>query len=70
HFSVIFLVGAAIGFVTPPFGLNLYVASSVTGIPYGKLVRFVIPYFTALFISWVLIALLPSISLFLVQFGG
>ncbi|NOH32484.1 TRAP transporter large permease [Vibrio chagasii] len=70
HFSVIFLVGAAIGFVTPPFGLNLYVASSVTGIPYGKLVRFVIPYFTALFISWILIALLPSISLFLVQFGG
>ena len=32
HFSVIFLVGAAIGFVTPPFGLNLYVASSITGI--------------------------------------
>ena len=27
HFSVIFLVGASIGFITPPYGLNLYVAS-------------------------------------------
>ena len=26
HFSVIFLVGASIGFITPPYGLNLYVA--------------------------------------------
>ncbi|MGF1700857.1 TRAP transporter large permease [Photobacterium makurazakiensis] len=70
HFAVIFLVGAAIGFITPPFGLNLYVASSVTGIPYIKLVRYVIPYFMALLLSWILIALLPNISLFLVQFGS
>ena len=33
HFSVIFLVGASIGFITPPYGLNLYVASGVTGVP-------------------------------------
>ena len=32
HFSVIFLVGASIGFITPPYGLNLYVASGVTGV--------------------------------------
>lgn len=67
HFSVIFLVGAAIGFVTPPFGLNLYVASSITGIPYLKLVRFVIPYFIALIAAWLAIALLPPLSMFLVN---
>lgn len=67
HFSVIFLVGAAIGFVTPPFGLNLYVASSVTGIPYLRLVRYVIPYFIALITVWIAIALWPSLSMFLVN---
>lgn len=67
HFSVIFLVGAAIGFVTPPFGLNLYVASSITGIPYLRLVRFVIPYFIALITAWFAIALLPPLSMFLVN---
>lgn len=63
HFSVIFLVGAAIGFVTPPFGLNLYVASGVTGITYLKIAKACVPYLLALFSSWVLIAAMPWMSL-------
>ena len=70
HFSVIFLVGAAIGFVTPPFGLNLFVASGVTGIPYSKLVRFAVMYMTGLLVSWVLIAFLPWLSLGLIPGRG
>ncbi|SHE58772.1 C4-dicarboxylate transporter, DctM subunit [Modicisalibacter ilicicola DSM 19980] len=70
HFSVIFLVGAAIGFITPPFGLNLYVASSITGIPYLRLVKFILPYFFVLVLCWLTIALWPSLSLYLVSFGG
>ena len=72
HFAVIFLVGAAIGFITPPYGLNLYVASSVTGLPYLSLVRYVVPYFVALMAVWVVVALLPWLSLWLVGFmtGG
>ena len=66
HFAVIFLVGAAIGFVTPPFGLNLYVASSITGIPYLRLVKFVIPYFISLIICWIAISLWPALSLILI----
>jgi len=66
HFGVIFLVGAAIGFITPPYGLNLYVASSVTGIPYLRIVRYVIPYLFALLVAWLAIALLPSLSMYLV----
>jgi C4-dicarboxylate transporter DctM subunit len=63
HFSVIFLVGAAIGFITPPFGLNLFVASGTTGIPYSKLVRFAIYYMAGLMVAWLFIAFVPSISL-------
>lgn len=70
HFSVIFLVGAAIGFITPPFGLNLFVASGVTGIPYSKLVRFAVMYMTGLVISWLLIAFIPWLSLGLIPKVG
>ncbi len=70
HFSVIFLVGAAIGFITPPFGLNLFVASGVTGIPYSQLVRFAVMYMTGLVISWLLIAFIPWLSLGLIPTPG
>ncbi len=70
HFSVIFLVGAAIGFITPPFGLNLFVASGVTGIPYSKLVRFAMMYLGGLLVAWSLIAFVPWFSLVLVPKVG
>jgi len=70
HFSVIFLVGAAIGFITPPFGLNLFVASGVTGIPYAKLVRFALMYMTGLMVAWLLVAFIPWLSLALIPNVG
>jgi len=70
HFSVIFLVGAAIGFITPPFGLNLFVASGVTGIPYSKLVRFAVMYMSGLVIAWLIIAFVPWLSLGLIPQPG
>lgn len=63
HFSVIFLVGAAIGFITPPFGLNLFVASGVTGISYVRIVPSAMLYLVGLLVSWFIIAFVPSLSL-------
>lgn len=65
HFAVIFLVGASIGFITPPYGLNLYVASGVTGVPYFRLLRYIVPYLIALISVWILVALTPELALFL-----
>lgn len=70
HFAVIFLVGDAIGFITPPYGLNLYVASGMTGIPYFSIVRHVLPYLYSLLVVWLVIAFVPPLSTFLVQYGG
>ena len=65
HFSVIFLVGASIGFITPPYGLNLYVASGVTGVPYFRLLRYSTVYLVALLAVWVVVALTPELALWL-----
>ena len=63
HFAVVFLVGASIGFVTPPYGLNLYVASGVTGVPYFRLLRYIVPYLIALISVWFFVALVPQTAL-------
>ena len=63
HFAVVFLVGASIGFITPPYGLNLYVASGVTGVPYFRLLRYIIPYLIALITVWFFVALVPETAL-------
>ncbi len=63
HFSVIFLVGASIGFITPPYGLNLYVASGVTGVPYFRLLRYSTIYLVSLLAVWIFVALTPEMAL-------
>ncbi|MGB5865099.1 MAG: TRAP transporter large permease [Sulfitobacter sp.] len=65
HFAVIFLVGASIGFVTPPYGLNLYVASGVTGVPYFRLLKYTVPYLVALISIWIIVSLTPPLALML-----
>ncbi|MEM9973010.1 MAG: TRAP transporter large permease [Pseudomonadota bacterium] len=62
QFAVVFLVGASIGFITPPYGLNLYVASGVTGVPYFRLLRYTWPYLVALITVWIIVALVPALA--------
>jgi TRAP-type C4-dicarboxylate transport system permease large subunit len=65
HFAVIFLVGASIGFITPPYGLNLYVASGVTGVPYFRLLKYTTYYLVALLTTWIFVAMTPDMALML-----
>lgn len=70
HFAVIFLVGDAIGFITPPYGLNLYVASGITGIPYLRLLKYTVPYLISLLVVWFIIAAIPQLSTILLVHEG
>ncbi len=61
HFGLVIVIGLAIGMVTPPVAINLYVASTITGIPIEKITRSIIPYLLGLVIVlllWVYIPLL------------
>ena len=70
HFAIVFMVGGAIGFITPPFGLNLFVASTITGVPYLRIARGVLPYLGALILAWIIIAIFPELTLALVRLAG
>src|SRR5699024_9213591 len=68
HFGVIMILNLAIGFITPPVGVNLFVASGISGLSVETIAKSVIPYFFALIISLIIVILLPSVSLFLSSF--
>lgn len=63
HFGIIMVVNLAIGFVTPPMGVNLFVASTMTGISVVTIAKKAIPFIIAFLISLMLITFIPAISL-------
>ncbi len=65
HFGVILTANMAIGMFTPPFGLNLIVASSVTKMPMEKLLPGCIPFFIVSLIGLILITYVAPISMWL-----
>ena len=67
HFGVIMIVNLAIGFVTPPMGINLFVASSLTSIPVVTIAKKALPLIFAFSIALVLITFIPWISTCLVN---
>lgn len=66
HFGIMMTANLAIGMVTPPMGINLYVASSMTGVPVLKIAKAAVPFLAAFFIALLMIAFIPQISLILV----
>ena len=52
-----------VGFITPPFGLNLFTAASTANTSFSEVVRGVWPFLIAAAIAVVVIAFVPQISL-------
>ena len=63
HFGVVMVVNLAIGFVTPPIGVNLFVASSLTDIPVVDIAKRAMPLIGFFMIALLLITFIPQISL-------
>lgn len=63
QFGVIMVVNLAIGFVTPPIGVNLFVASSLTDVPVMTIAKKAMPMICYFLIALLLITFIPAISL-------
>ena len=64
-FGVMMTVNLAIGTVTPPVAVNLYVASHISGAPMTELSRWVGPFVLALIAALLLVTHVPALSLWL-----
>ncbi|MDP3844259.1 MAG: TRAP transporter large permease subunit [Oxalobacteraceae bacterium] len=65
HFGIMMVVNMEIGMVTPPVGLNLYVASGITKMGITQLSIAVLPWLLTSLLFLMLITYIPQISLFL-----
>ncbi len=66
HFGLIMCVNLAIGLVTPPVGLNLFIASKLADTKMEALLGWVMKFIIVLLIDLMLITFVPQLSLFLV----
>lgn len=68
HFGVIMTVNLAIGFVTPPVGSNLFVASATSGVKIEQISRAIMPMVLGMLLLLLAITYLPAISMWLPGF--
>jgi len=65
HFGILIVVTSEIGFLTPPLGVNLFVACGLTGLTLEQVSKAIIPFILALFACVVILTLFPWLSTFL-----
>ena len=70
HFGVICVVNAMLGLITPPYGLLLFIVSSINKEPLGKIVRDLLPFLLALFVALAIITFVPDFVLWLPRLLG
>ncbi len=70
HFGVVMTMALAIGFVTPPYGANLFVASGISGVAIERISKWIVPLIVSMVVVLLLVAFIPSISMHMVQMIG
>lgn len=67
HFGIIMIINLEIGYLTPPIGINLFVASGIFKAPLTEVIRSIVPFLFVMLFGLVIITAFPDISLFLLK---
>jgi C4-dicarboxylate transporter DctM subunit len=65
HLGIVVVVNIELGLLTPPVGMNLFVASTITKAPLPEVVRAVLPWMSMTLLTLLLVTYVPIISTFL-----
>ncbi|QDA36389.1 TRAP transporter large permease (plasmid) [Paracoccus liaowanqingii] len=66
-FGVVVMINLAIGLITPPVGVNLFVAANVAHLSIERVARGAVPFLIAALVGLAVVAALPGLSLWLVH---
>lgn len=69
HFGIIFIVNLELGYLTPPMGINLFVASAVFDRPLVQVMKSVLPFLFLMLFALAVISWFPQLSLALLESG-
>jgi C4-dicarboxylate transporter, DctM subunit len=67
HFGIIFIMNFEIGAITPPLGINLFVASGISRLSALQVARAAIPWACVLLVALLLVTYIPGIALFPIE---
>ena len=65
HFGIVMTINLAIGFITPPMGVNLFVANSLSKEPPLRIFKDATPFVVCMLIALAIITIFPQTALFL-----
>lgn len=65
HFGMIVTLNISIGMITPPFGLDIFVASSILSRPVASIIAGVMPFILVNIVALMIVTYVPGISTFL-----
>ncbi|MCH3918857.1 MAG: TRAP transporter large permease [Spirochaetia bacterium] len=67
HFGIIMTMNLAIGMVTPPMGINLFIANSMTNIPIASIAKKTVPFLISFLFALMIVTFVPQVSLALIK---
>ncbi|CAN5515463.1 TRAP transporter large permease [soil metagenome] len=70
HFGMVCVIASAVGHITPPVGLCLFVGMAISGLSMEKLMKPLLPFLAAIVVTLFLIAFMPGLVLFLPRLLG
>ena len=70
HFGMVCVIASAVGHITPPVGLCLFVGMAISGLPMEKLVKPLLPFLAAIVATLLLVAFIPEIALAVPRTAG
>ena len=62
-FGIMLTMNLAIGFVTPPYGINIFVASAISGVPMMKMMKTTVLCLISLLIVLMLVTYVPAFTM-------
>jgi C4-dicarboxylate transporter DctM subunit len=65
HFGTFVVMNLGIGFTTPPFGLSLFIASSIAKVPISSVIKPILPYILTMIAFLLVVTYVPWFSMVL-----
>ena len=65
HFGIMMVVNLAIGLITPPVGVCLFLSSSIANTTITKVLKAFLPFYLVMFAVLLLVSFVPQISMWL-----
>jgi len=62
RFAIVFVITMELGLITPPFGLNTFIASSASRVPINEVFKGAIPFCCAMLLAILAVALVPWLT--------